>query len=87
MNQILKTFHGTLLPHDKRGTDEEVGGEEMPKCRRQCGPLVLSCWISLLTTIILIMQAIFKWLDNVLENDRFWDLSRKISDKINCNDE
>jgi len=55
--------------------------DDLPKCRRQCGPLMLTCWLALLTTIILIIQGIIQWLDNIVENDRFWEFFKNVMEE------
>ena len=50
------------------------GGREV-KCRRQCIPMVLMCFLGLLTTLVIIFQLMTQWAQKVLENDRFWELS------------
>lgn len=68
----------TNPPLDLQDEDENDDGKNYSAVKRPCRLVTLSCWFALLTFLIVIMQYITTLINDIVANEKFWQLSQNI---------
>ena len=56
---------------------ENHGNDNASPNKKSCRALSLSCWVALLTFLILVFQNIFTLLKELSANERFWETANQ----------